>query len=176
MRRVRIDREAVGERRHVGRARGDSGVAVVEFALTVPIFMMMVMMMITGGLALYHKTVMTNASREAARYGATLPQTQCPCNGLSWTETIQSVAVQQGGGDVSTGDVCVALVQGAGVAVAAVDSSHTTAGGTAACFTDSSGDSSKRVQVKVEKVDQIQWILGSTNVTLQAKSTIKFEQ
>ena len=158
------------------RASGDSGVAVVEFALTLPIFMCMVMMMITGGLALYHKTVMTNSAREAARYGATLPQTQCPCGGLSWTAVIQSVAVQQGGGDVSTAEVCVALVQGSGTSVAAVSSGFTTAGGTAPCFVDNSGDSGTRVQVKVQQVDQVQWILGSTNVTLAAKSTIKFEQ
>jgi Flp pilus assembly protein TadG len=163
-------------RRPRARARGDSGVAVVEFALTLPIFMCMVMMLITGGLALYHKTIMTNSAREAARYGATLPQTQCPCSGMSWTETIQSVAVARGGGDVDTSEVCVALVSGAGTSVVAVGTGYTTAGGTSPCFTDSSGDSGTRVQVKVQQVDQVQWILGSSNVTLQAKSTIKFEQ
>jgi len=176
MRRLRGDHGGVAGIGPVRRGRGDSGVAIVEFALTLPIFLCLVMGMITGGLALYHKTVMTNAAREAARYGATLPQTQCPCDGMSWTETIRTVAVAQGGGDVATGDVCVALVQGAGTSVTAVGSGFTTAGGTNPCFIDSSGDSGTRVQVKVERVDDIQWLLGSTSVTLQAKSTIKFEQ
>jgi Flp pilus assembly protein TadG len=148
----------------------------VEFAISLPVFMMLVLGMFTGGLALHHKIVVTNSAREGARYGATLAQAQCPCGGLSWTAAVQSVAVQRSGGNIQTVDVCVALVQGAGSSVAAIDAGHTSAGGTSACFVDNSSDSGKRVQVSVRRQDTIEWLVGAKTVTLLAQATAKYEQ
>ena len=44
------------------RSRDDSGAALVEFALSFPIFVMLLLGMFTGGLALHNKIVVTNAS------------------------------------------------------------------------------------------------------------------
>ena len=48
------------------------GVALVEFALVLPILLMIIFGIIELGIALYDKAVITNASREGARYGIVL--------------------------------------------------------------------------------------------------------
>lgn len=45
------------------------GVAVIETALTLPLILMVLFGTINYGIALYNKAVITNASREAARFG-----------------------------------------------------------------------------------------------------------
>lgn len=45
------------------------GVAIIETALTLPLILMVLFGTINYGIALYNKAVITNASREAARFG-----------------------------------------------------------------------------------------------------------
>jgi Flp pilus assembly protein TadG len=47
----------------------DSGNAIVEFALVLPILALLLVGMLQFGIAFYDKAVMTNAAREAARFG-----------------------------------------------------------------------------------------------------------
>ena len=56
------------ESRPVSR-RSQSGVAAVEFALILPVLLLIVFGIINFGLYLYDKAVVTNASREGARAG-----------------------------------------------------------------------------------------------------------
>ena len=49
--------------------RSESGAAAVEFALLLPLLMMIVFGIIEFGLALYQQAILTNASREGARLG-----------------------------------------------------------------------------------------------------------
>jgi Flp pilus assembly protein TadG len=51
------------------RLRSEGGAAMVEFAVILPLFLMLLMGIIEFGLLLYNKQVITNASREAARAG-----------------------------------------------------------------------------------------------------------
>ncbi len=51
------------------RLQGQDGVQAVEFALVLPIFLVLVFGLIDFGLALYTKEVLANASREGARQG-----------------------------------------------------------------------------------------------------------
>ena len=89
---------------------------------------------------------------------------------------MQSVAVERSEGALDTSGVCVALVEGSGSAPIAVDSSHTTAGGTSACFADNSSDEDMRVQVSVQRDDRIEWLLGASEVTVVSQSIAKFEE
>ena len=49
--------------------RSESGASAVEFALLLPLLMMIVFGIIEFGLALYQQAILTNASREGARLG-----------------------------------------------------------------------------------------------------------
>ncbi len=60
-------RRAAGRRR--GPAAAQSGLAMVEFALVLPLLLLVVFGTVGFGLAILDKVVITNASREAARQG-----------------------------------------------------------------------------------------------------------
>ncbi|KVA09668.1 hypothetical protein WI42_24250 [Burkholderia ubonensis] len=54
------------------RSKKEKGVAVVEFAIVLPLLLLITFGLIEFGIAIYDKAVVTNASREAARYGVVL--------------------------------------------------------------------------------------------------------
>ena len=51
------------------KLRSESGASAVEFALLLPVLMMILFGIIEFGLALYRQAILTNASREGARLG-----------------------------------------------------------------------------------------------------------
>lgn len=51
------------------RNRGQKGAAAVEFAIILPVFVLLLFGMIEWGLLLFNQQVITNASREGARAG-----------------------------------------------------------------------------------------------------------
>jgi len=51
------------------KLRSESGASAVEFALLLPILMMILFGIIEFGMALYRQAILTNASREGARLG-----------------------------------------------------------------------------------------------------------
>lgn len=51
------------------------GAQIVEFALTLPFFVLMIFLIIDFGFLVFNKAVLTNASREAARYATGLTAT-----------------------------------------------------------------------------------------------------
>jgi Flp pilus assembly protein TadG len=53
----------------IKRLRCQKGVAAIEFALILPVLMMIILGIIEFGLLMYDKQVITNASREGARAG-----------------------------------------------------------------------------------------------------------
>jgi Flp pilus assembly protein TadG len=53
----------------LGKFQSEKGAAAVEFALLLPLLMMIVFGIIEFGFALYRQSVLTNASREGARLG-----------------------------------------------------------------------------------------------------------
>jgi Flp pilus assembly protein TadG len=162
------------------RARGERGAALVEFALILPLLLMIVFATFTGGLAYNHKLDVIHAVREGARYGATIPSTQCTptsnCNNKTWAELVQSVVVDRSDGALTTSQICVSLVSGSTGAVSG-GSSFTTKSDGSHCFSDTTGDTGSRVQVSASKSgDSIQAILFTIPVTLSSQATARFEQ
>ncbi len=164
------------------RRQGDDerGAALVEFALILPILVIITFGMISAGMAYNHKMDMTYAAREGARYAATLPLTQCtgspnPCGTSTWAQLIRSVVVERAGGDVTAADVCVAMVNGSTATATTPTSSYSTGGNV--CFPESGGDTGNRVQVKITKSDdQIDGVFFKIPVTLTSQATSKFEE
>lgn len=69
MRSVRVLLAHTARQRSAGAQRG---MAVVELALVLPIFLLVVFMVAEFGIIFYNKAIITNASREAARVGIVL--------------------------------------------------------------------------------------------------------
>ncbi|MDP1820673.1 MAG: TadE/TadG family type IV pilus assembly protein [Acidimicrobiales bacterium] len=164
----------------VGRRCADRGTATLEFALILPVLLMLTMGMLWGGIVLNHKLDLAGASREGARYGATIPENQCAitttCGGNNWAQLVQSVVVDRSNGSLSTAQVCVALVTGS--SGSPLGSSFTTqAGGVTNCYNDGNADPGHRVQVKVTREgDSIDGVFFRVPVTLTSSATAKFEQ
>lgn len=162
----------------------ERGAALVEFVLIVPVLLMLVMGLVSGGIVFNHKLDMVSAAREGARYGAAVPQNQCTptsnCGAKTWAQLVQSVVVQRSDGDVNTGQVCVALVSGSTGTVwgGTSRSSFTTqSDGTSSCYNDGNGDTGTRVQVRVTRTnDSINVALFTIPVTLTSTATAKSEQ
>jgi Flp pilus assembly protein TadG len=166
----------------------ERGAALVEFALVLPLVLMLAFGIVTSAVTYNHKIDLTHAAREGARYGATLAQLQCtgtpnPCGTKTWAQVVQSVVVQRAFGDVTAADVCVALVtgnpggvvgSGFSVNTALVTGTATTDG---TCYSDGNDDPGKRVQVAIRKTgDSINAIVFKIPVTLTSQATAKFEQ
>jgi Flp pilus assembly protein TadG len=157
----------------------ERGAALVEFAILVPLFVMLLMGMISAGVVYNHKLDLVHAAREGARYGAAIPQNQCtqspnPCGGLNWAQLVQSVVAQRSDGDVTTSQVCVALVSGS--SGTPVGTGFTTKSDGTNCYNDGNGDITTRVQVRiVRSSDAINAAFFTIPVTLTSTATAKFE-
>jgi len=152
---------------------------LVEFALVLPLLVFLVIGIVGAGIVLDQRLSVTQAGREGARYGATIPIDQCTpsanCSGLTWAQLVQAVTAERSAGAVTTANICVALVQGPGGAPVAIGSSFTTAGGTSPCYTDQSSDRGRRVQVKITLRTQIEMGVATIPVTLTTEALTRFE-
>jgi Flp pilus assembly protein TadG len=170
------------------RARGEAGSTLVEFALILPVFLMIVFGVFSAGQAYSHKLAVVNAVREGARYGAALHQSSCtassgnpnPCSGRSWAQVVQNVVVERSDNALAASQVCVALVSGTtGTVVGgSSQSSFTTrADGSSSCFNDGITDAGTRIQVSGQRTgDHITAVLVNIPVTESSNATARFEQ
>jgi Flp pilus assembly protein TadG len=183
----------------IGRAaRREEGAAAVEFALLLPIFVMLTFGVISTGIALWKHISDVQAARDAARYGSTLPlvatgPSNCDATNLGragWLTCVQSVAVREANwpnvAAVSAasdgGYVCVAYVQGTG-AGGTVTSSRLEAGTHTSddpalpsnmCFDDSRTDG--RVQVYIRRIGSFDAILYARKWNMNTRISIPYER
>lgn len=160
------------------RARDDSGASLVEFALVLPIFFTLLLGMFTGGLAYTRKLSVTDATREGARYGATLPLTAAATTD-AWLQQVAAVAVASSDGELEPGEsgafVCVSYVPGSGTArrmQKAGTSSAVFSDGT--CFADGRTNES-RIQVAGRRTSKLELLVWSNDLTLSSQSVVRFE-
>jgi Flp pilus assembly protein TadG len=159
---------------------------MVEFVLLLPVFLLIVFGGITAALSYEHKAEVVHAVRDGARYGATVPLSQCDttanCGNRNWAQLVQYVTAQRSDGALSTGQICVALVSGSSgtvyTRVGGVYSTGTNATfPTAGCFDDGNVDSGTRVHVSaVRGGDKINLVFTSIPVTVSSRGTARYEQ
>ncbi|HEV2888768.1 MAG TPA: TadE/TadG family type IV pilus assembly protein [Frankiaceae bacterium] len=165
------------------RRGADDGAAAVEFALLFPLFLTLVFGIINMGFAFNQKINMTQASREASRYGATLSlaasnQSGGVLNGTvdTWLAKVQSVAKAAAGDDLDATShtgvyVCVAYVS-----TTQTKSLTQGTGGPASsapCYAD--GRTDDRVQVVMRSDSVLDFLLVGGKITLGSSSVTRFE-
>lgn len=100
-------------------SRNDDGAAAVEFALLFPIFMVLTMGIITTGTAFSRQINVTQAAREASRYGATYDIAATGTGGsggtiTTWLDKVEAAALQSVGNAQNPiggfNQLCVALI------------------------------------------------------------------
>lgn len=163
---------------HRSRER-DRGAVLVEFALVFPILMMLLVGTVSGGMVMNRRLEVSQATREAARYGATVAPEQCTptsvCGGNTWAQHVRTVAVSRSDGAIESADVCVALVQGPGSAPTPVSPFHTTHPTGGACYVDDSADQGMRIQVVATYTDEIEAVLTNVPLSITTRATSKAE-
>ncbi len=159
----------------------DRGASLVEFALILPVFALLLFGMISAGLALNDKQQMTHATREGARYAATVPANQTFTNGQPWAQNVRDLIVERSTGSLTSANVCVSLVQGSPGVVVNNDAQFTTRSPVAPCIPNqaypvSVNDNGRRVQVTATKPAKIELIVfGTLGITIDVDATAKSE-
>jgi Flp pilus assembly protein TadG len=117
------------------RRRGERGAVAVEFALVLPVLVMLLLGITTMGLVYSDHLSITNAVRESARLGSAVDyatSSNCPtCSPTAWADSVQT-RVQQvyynSGSTITSSQICVALVSAAGTSLATPTAQGTTCG------------------------------------------------
>lgn len=91
------------------RTGDERGAALVEFALVLPILMMLLLGIVTGGSAYQKKITIVDAVREGARYGATLEVGTETSPYPVWVDLVRNRVADLSGGILKVSDVCVDL-------------------------------------------------------------------
>ena len=183
-------------RRRHDPAAPDDGAAAVEFALLLPIFVILAVGMMSAGILFFNNLTITQASRDAARLGTTLPITTvspAPTTGEipigTWLQQVHDLAKTQAWGsttaDITTeangvGYICVAYVRklsGTGMDTTSMYSGVPRGYNTSStdkCFEDSRDDN--RVQVLVRRDGELNGVFIYKKWELVAKGDIPYER
>jgi Flp pilus assembly protein TadG len=168
------------------REDDESGAALVEFALVFPLLVVMLLGIVTGGLAYNQKLQMTHAVREGARYGATIPAGQDWVSG-TWAANVRELVVERSAGDLVGSQVCVALVENTSstntvvVSVTGKPTSHfTTNSDGSPCYTEgypqyNANDTGRRVQVGAVRPAVIELGFTKYDIQLAGQATARAE-
>jgi hypothetical protein len=167
----------------------ERGAALLEFAIVLPLLLAILVGIVTAGSALNRNNSLNNATRETARFAATLPADDLKW----WLNKVSDVALAAATGDLSDGvdgrHVCVAFVHPAGSTPTdgSVGSDHTvrldvdaegarkvTAG--SACFDDGRPQDERRVQVLAQREADLEFFFFARTVTLGAESAARYER
>lgn len=159
--------------------RGEAGASLVEFALVLPVFLMVVLGMLTGGLAYSRKLSIAQASREGARFGATLPITSSvPLT--TWLTRVSDLTIASSDGELGADRpgriVCVAYVSASGTAT------RRQAVGTATpvvesqpCIINDGRSGEARVQVVASRTSELEVLVYSRTLTLSSHAVARAE-
>jgi Flp pilus assembly protein TadG len=156
----------------------ESGAAAVEFALLLPLFIVLVFGIISSGLAFERWINVTQATRETARFAATYP---VPSTGIDdWFTKIHDVAVESAGIDPSKPSsyfLCVRFINAVGPASTPATQQKTwgtlsTAGLT--CTGSTIGDN--RVEVVIQRATDFDLIVApKVTIPVSGGSTSRYE-
>lgn len=171
-------------RANVPIARGgrplDGGAAAVEFALLLPLFVMLVFGIISGGFTFDRWISVTQSAREASRFAATYPVD--PSNMNQWYLDVANTAAEGAGITIGTTDpttyfICVAFRRSTTeTAVAPLDGLATY--GTLATASGNCNGSTvdeNRVEVLIKRSSTFDWVLGGSTLAVTGSNTSRYE-
>lgn len=172
-----------GSQRGRRRGRDDRGAVLVEFALVLPILMMLLLGTVSGATAWNQSQALGQGTRVAGRYAATLPLPS-PADTAAmdtWLDGVIDRALAASEGRMAEGvsgrSVCAAYVDPAGTAPdetfsRTIDAAGTRTSGTSTCFSDGQSDSERRVQVVEERDSFLD--IGLWRQALRLKRTVVY--
>ena len=157
---------------------------MVEFALVLPVLMVLILGLVSAASAWNQSQSMTHAGQVAARFGSTVPWPSSTTDRDAWLDAIIDRSISTSTGAMSTGvggrAICVAYVDPAGAAPDKTVSRRINAAGTRTsatteCFSDSLGTTAKRVQVVMDRSSTIEIGFHRQDVHLHRTIVYRFE-
>jgi Flp pilus assembly protein TadG len=166
----------------VSRRHDDDGANAVEFALVLPILLVLVFGIMWGGIAFEQNLAISHAAREGARFGATLNVTTTGSVDTTELQRIRDRAEAASAGRLGGSEtyVCVAYVESA----ATNYTERVTNGGTRtasaptvtnSCYDDGIDPSEPRIQVYVERDAILDFIFYGGTIRLDAAGVSYYE-
>jgi hypothetical protein len=140
------------------RRKGDRGAALVEFALILPVLLIILFGTITAASAWNLKLAISQSLQQGGRYGATLP-TSPYANLNLYLDAIAARTIGEAEGELDDGEeertLCVAYVYPNGATTSTLDKTWRRMQGAtgspvysaATCFADGLADSERRIQI-----------------------------
>jgi hypothetical protein len=152
----------------------DDGAAMVEMAFVFALLMMLLVGTTTSAIAFSQNNSIENSAREASRYAATLPE----AGTTDWLRDVRDVARAAAQGNLDTS------VNGQYICVSYYDGSSWTGlkdtGGTEAasgsCYSDGLPADQARIQVVTGRDTEIQVVLFSPDLSLEARAAARYER
>jgi Flp pilus assembly protein TadG len=148
------------------RRRTERGAAAVEFALIVPVLILLLIGMVTTAMTYSDHLSATNAVREGARYGAA-----ADVSSSGWASSVRDRVKQvyfNAGVTVTDAQICVRLVQADGTTATQAIGAQC---GTAPSLPSSMATGSCAVLVWMQRPETIDLVVApSLNFTIKAKS------
>lgn len=166
-----------------GTSNGQRGAALVEMALLLPLLVMLLLGIVSAGVAYNHQLSLTHSAREAGRYAATLP-TDSFADMNAWLDSVAARAVAEATGSLDPGTpglyVCVAYVHPSGSTsldstASRIDDAGTVTYGTGPCFADGRPPEERRVQVQVRRNTDFNALVFQNTITLGSEAVNRFE-
>jgi len=174
-------------KQRIKKLSSDAGAALIELAMVLPLIVMLILGMVSAGIAFNNQLALTHAAREGGRFAATLPVTNFGLDAAAMNAWLDAVAVRvinDSTGSLGPGVpghfVCVAFVHPVGIAPTDVTSNRIESGGlpiydAADCFADGLLGSERRVQIAVARDADFNALVFSSTLTLDAKAASRFE-
>lgn len=157
----------------------DNGASLVEFALILPVFVVLIFGMITGGIALSQQNSVKNAVREASRFAAVSDIGTTPADLTTYLdsviEQVEDASTGDLGDDVEGNRVCVAYTGDGSAFTSRVKDGASITAGSGSCFVDSVGTRA-RTQVLAERKTEIGAIFFEIPIDLESKSVSRYER
>lgn len=160
--------------------RDESGASLIEFALILPLILMLVLGLVSAGVAYNEKITLTHAAREAARYAAILPT-----NGATdaWLDAVETRLLADAAGslDVPSATYCIAYVDGSrsGSETKHIDqASAPLTPDPDWCFDDQRdvpGETEWRVQIQVGRDTDFNLLFFATTITIGTSAVSRYE-
>ena len=161
----------------------DRGAALVELAFALPLVMMLILGMVSAGIAFNHQLALTHSAREGGRHAATLPVTNFGSMN-AWLDAVALGVLDDSTGSLGAGVpghfICVAYVHPDGVVATDETRKRIDNGGAPSydptpCFADGRPSGERRVQISVARDTDFSVLVFSSTLTLDSQAVSRFE-
>ena len=152
----------------------DSGASAVEFALLLPLLVVLIFGILFGGLLLNQQLSVTQSAREGARFAATLPIDGAAPDS-TWFDLVRDRAVRGSAGTLSVDEtICIWFIPAVGAVIP--DSGNAGLG----CPTNAPGDvggsdDGDRVVVFAEQPAVLELVIYSFDTAVRARAVARHE-